>query len=126
MNAHRSVDVRSPRTETSPRVSVLIATRERADQLAGCLPAVLANDYPDFEVVVIDRSSGDESRVVVEALGDVRVRHQRQHGAGLARATRRSRPLAASCLPSPTTTAACRPAGCAASSRSSIETGARG
>ena len=86
MSARRSVDDRSPRTETSPRVSVLIATRERADQLAGCLPAVLANDYPDFEVVVIDQSSGDESRVVVEALGDVRVRYQRQHGAGLSRA----------------------------------------
>ena len=82
----RSVSQGSSLVEKSPRVSVLIATRERADPLAGCLPAVLANDYPDFEMIVIDQSSGDESRVVVEALGDVRVRYQRQHGAGLSRA----------------------------------------
>ena len=70
----------------SPRVSVLIATRERPGQLAACLPLVLANDYPDFELVVVDQSVADESRIAVEALADSRLRYERQHGAGLSRA----------------------------------------
>ncbi|MFF0445519.1 glycosyltransferase [Streptomyces sp. NPDC004609] len=39
-----------------PRTSVVVATRERADQLARALDSLLAQDHPDFEVVVVDNA----------------------------------------------------------------------
>ena len=37
-------------------ISVLIATRERPEQLDACLKSVLASDHKSFEVIVIDQS----------------------------------------------------------------------
>ncbi|MFI6288892.1 glycosyltransferase [Streptomyces sp. NPDC051018] len=39
-----------------PRTSVVVATRERADQLARALDSLLAQDHPDFEIVVVDNA----------------------------------------------------------------------
>ncbi|WP_437058120.1 glycosyltransferase [Streptomyces sp. enrichment culture] len=39
-----------------PAASVVVATRERADQLARALDSLLAQDHPDFEVVVVDNA----------------------------------------------------------------------
>ena len=58
----------SDTTARQPVVSAIICTRDRADDLARCLPTVLANDYPDFEVIVVDQSSTDATQRVVEAL----------------------------------------------------------
>ena len=69
-----------------PKVSVIVCTRDRPHDLARCLPTVLANDYPDFEVIVVDQSATEESRQVAEALADPRLRYHRQHVTGKARA----------------------------------------
>jgi len=39
-----------------PRVSVIVATRERPDSLAACLRSLLRQTYTDFEVVVVDNA----------------------------------------------------------------------
>ncbi len=65
-----------------PRVSVIVATRERPDDLARCLPTILANDYPNFEVVVIDQSTSAASGRVVAANDDSRLRYIRQRRVG--------------------------------------------
>jgi glycosyltransferase involved in cell wall biosynthesis len=62
-----------------PRVSAINCTRDRADDLARCLPTVLANDFPDFEVIVVDQSSTDATQRVVEAPANPRLRYYRQH-----------------------------------------------
>lgn len=67
-------------------VSVVICTRDRPDDLARCLPTLLANDYPDFEVIVVDQSSADASEGVVAAVDGARLRYHRQRGSGKARA----------------------------------------
>jgi O-antigen biosynthesis protein len=36
--------------------SVIICTRDRAERLDSCLTAVLRQDYPDFEVIVVDNA----------------------------------------------------------------------
>ena len=51
--------------EQAPMISVIIPTRDRAEDLAQSLPAVLAIDYPDFEVIVVDQSTSDASERVV-------------------------------------------------------------
>ncbi len=76
----------SDTTTGQPMVSAIICTRDRADDLARCLPSALANDYPHFEVIVVDQSSTDATQQVVEALANPRLRYYRQHVTGKSRA----------------------------------------
>lgn len=65
-----------------PHVSVIIATRDRAADLARCLPTVLANDYPCFDVIVVDQGSGVPGHLPASE----RLRYYRQATKGKARA----------------------------------------
>jgi len=47
--------------ENKPPVSVIICARNEAENLAGFLPSVLGQDYPDYEVIVVNDCSEDES-----------------------------------------------------------------
>lgn len=40
-----------------PRTTVVVATRERADRLGRALDSLLAQDHPDFRVVVVDNAA---------------------------------------------------------------------
>src|SRR6185436_13820088 len=40
-----------------PHVTVVIATKDRAESLATAMASVLANEYPSFDVVVVDNAS---------------------------------------------------------------------
>ena len=56
-------------------VSVVLCTRERPADLAGALASIVALDYRNFEVVVVDNApTSDSTERVVNALGDPRVR----------------------------------------------------
>ncbi|MBC8135425.1 MAG: glycosyltransferase family 2 protein, partial [Fibrella sp.] len=66
--------------QSRPIVSVLICTRNRADELVHALRSVLSNRHTAFEVVVIDQSDDHATRDVVrschaEADGRVSLRH---------------------------------------------------
>jgi glycosyltransferase involved in cell wall biosynthesis len=45
----------------APPASVIICTRDRTERLASCLTAVLRQDYPDFEVIVVDNAPADDA-----------------------------------------------------------------
>lgn len=51
-------------------VSVIVPTRNRAEQLAALLPLLLAQDYPRdaFEILVVDNGSTDHTAQIVEVL----------------------------------------------------------
>ncbi|MFK4151100.1 glycosyltransferase [Streptomyces fungicidicus] len=79
-----------------PYASVVVATRERAGQLARALDSLLAQDHPRFEVVVVDnapvtggtrelveRKYGERVRYVCEPVPGLAVAHNR--GLALAR-----------------------------------------
>ncbi len=57
----------SEATNRPPMISVIIPTRDRSKDLARSLPAVLALDYPDFEVIVIDQSTTDSTEQAVSS-----------------------------------------------------------
>ncbi len=59
-----------------PRVSVLIPTYRYARYLAEAVDSVLAQDFTDFELIISDDCSGDESRQIMEAYAarDPRIR----------------------------------------------------
>jgi glycosyltransferase involved in cell wall biosynthesis len=40
-----------------PTITVIVCTRDRASQLRGALEAILALDYPNFDVLVVDNAS---------------------------------------------------------------------
>lgn len=50
------------------KVSVIIASENEADNLSDNLPLILAQDYPDFEVIVVNNGSTDETDVLLQSL----------------------------------------------------------
>ena len=58
-------------TTDTPPLSVIIVAKDSASDLRKNLPAILDQDYPDYEVIVIyDRSDKDESEDVLKLLQD--------------------------------------------------------
>jgi glycosyltransferase involved in cell wall biosynthesis len=62
-------------TLSSPRITVAIPTRNRPDLLRGCLQSVLDQTFTDFEIVVSDNASTDDTAEVVAAFGDPRIHY---------------------------------------------------
>jgi len=52
------------------KLSVLINNFNYARYLGQCIDSVLSQDYPDFEIVVVDDGSTDDSRQIIAAYGD--------------------------------------------------------
>lgn len=64
------------------KVSVIIPTYNRANLLAEAIDSVLAQSYTDYELIVIDDGSTDDTERVVHSYGD-RVRYYRQINGGV-------------------------------------------
>lgn len=68
----------------APRISVIIPCYNAAATIGACVASVLAVDYQDFEVIVVDDRSTDDSRQIVDALaqadGKVRLLAQERNG----------------------------------------------
>jgi hypothetical protein len=62
---------------TAPVVSVLITTYNRSGLLRRAINSVLMQDFRDYEIVVIDDCSPDDTRNVVASLKDERIRYIR-------------------------------------------------
>jgi len=67
-------------------VSVVIPAYNYARYLPEAIGSVLAQTYPDFEVIVVDDGSTDETRAVVQRFDDPRVRYVWQENQGLSAA----------------------------------------
>jgi glycosyltransferase involved in cell wall biosynthesis len=72
----------------SDHISTVICTRNREDKIGTAIQSVLANDYASFDLTVIDQSTTDATRQVVEPLAaaDPRLRYVHVDEAGLSRA----------------------------------------
>jgi hypothetical protein len=58
-----------------PRFTIIIPTRERAATLEYALRTVTDQDFASLEIIVSDNASTDNTRAVVEANGDPRIRY---------------------------------------------------
>ena len=73
-----------------PAVSIVIPTYNRAPLIGRSIRSVLNQVYQDFELIVVDDSSSDNTRDVLAQFTDTRLRyvcHERTMGAGAARNT---------------------------------------
>lgn len=61
----------------APAVSVLVTTYNRAALLPRAIRSVLEQDFRDFELIVIDDASRDETPDVMRTFSDSRIRHLR-------------------------------------------------
>jgi glycosyltransferase involved in cell wall biosynthesis len=78
----------SERESDQCEISVVIPTRNRRRLLTHALASVLDQRDVEFEVIVIDEGSTDDTTVMVAAMADPRVRlirHERPHGKSTAR-----------------------------------------
>ncbi len=62
-------------TKSNIKFTVIIPTRERADTLESSLKTCTTQDYDNFEIIVSDNLSQDNTREVVEANKDNRIRY---------------------------------------------------
>lgn len=60
----------------SPRVSIILAAKDEERNIEACVGSLLAQDYPDFEVIVADDRSSDQTPAILRRL-------EKQHPARL-------------------------------------------
>ena len=60
---------------SGPTFSIVIPTYNRCELVGGAIRSALAQTYTDFELVVSDNHSADETRSVIETFGDERLRY---------------------------------------------------
>jgi len=78
------------RTEDKPTVSVIIPTYNREQLIARSLKSVLSQTYQDFEIIIVDDGSTDNTEEVVSSFNDDRIRyirHEENKGEAAARNT---------------------------------------
>lgn len=81
------------------RLAIIPATYNRPDMLEMLLKAYLAQDYPDFEIIVADDGSGEETRELVKRYQEIapfRIAHAWQENQGYRAATIRNKAVAMS------------------------------
>ncbi len=78
----------------APRVSILMPTRDQAAYLLDAVDSVIAQDFRDFELLVIDDGSTDASKDLVCSYEDPRIRYVWQSHAGVGAALNRGLTIA--------------------------------
>lgn len=88
----RCQDQREAVQHTGPMVSVVIPTRDRPEMVVECIAAILQQDYPRVEVIVVDnapRSSATADAVQSHFGDEPSVRYLRENRAGISFARNR-------------------------------------
>jgi len=60
-----------------PRISAIITTFNRADMLKHSIKSVLSQSYDDYELLILDNSSKDETQEVVKSFSSAKIRYIR-------------------------------------------------
>ncbi|WP_419996214.1 glycosyltransferase [Streptomyces boninensis] len=81
----------APPADPAARVSVIVATRDRADKLDRALASLLELDHPDYEIVVVDNNPATSATqdLIAKKYAEAGVRHVTEPVPGLAAAHNR-------------------------------------
>ena len=55
--------------EPAPFISVLVPARDEEANITACLESLQQQDYPNYEIVVLDDNSSDSTGAIVEYIG---------------------------------------------------------
>lgn len=80
--------------DSEPLVTVAISTFNRAEFLGESIASVLGQSFKDFELIVVDDGSTDDTQKVLASFSDPRIRVVEQENRGLAAARNRITDLA--------------------------------
>lgn len=72
----------------SPTVSVIIPSYNHAAYIGECIESILAQTFTDFELIIVDDGSPDDSDRVIRGYTDPRIRYHRQPNGGRPALTR--------------------------------------
>jgi GT2 family glycosyltransferase len=75
----------APSLAARPRVSVVVCTYNGGRTLEQCLKSLESLDYPDYEVIVVDDGSTDDTRAIVGRFPAVIAIHQENQGLSVGR-----------------------------------------
>jgi len=74
----------SPRVRSTPWITVVISTRDRGDTVCQAIETLLLNDYPHFDLIVVDQSENSAtSESVTPFLDDPRLRYFKTFSRGV-------------------------------------------
>ena len=84
---NRNIEVHQDSKENKPLVSVITPVYNGGDYIGQAIENVLSQDYPNFELIIIDDGSTDNTKEVVLRYDDKRIRylHQENNGVSSAR-----------------------------------------
>lgn len=71
-------------------ISIVIPTYNRASTLKRCIKSLLDQTYSDFEIIIVDDNSNDNSEAIIKSINDPRIKylkHKKNLGANAARNT---------------------------------------
>ncbi len=84
--------LRTDFVEKAPHVTVVVPTRDRPRQVEGCLRSLLALEYPNFEIVVVDNGStttATDDLIATQFAEEPRLRYVREIRGGVSLARNR-------------------------------------
>jgi glycosyltransferase involved in cell wall biosynthesis len=61
--------------ENIPGVSIIVCTYNHASYIDKCIKGILSQTFQDFELIIIDDGSTDNTREIVESFDDPRIRY---------------------------------------------------
>ncbi|MEM6601525.1 MAG: glycosyltransferase [Verrucomicrobiota bacterium] len=69
----------------APYVSIVVCSYNGADTLKECLQALQQQNYPRYEIIVVNDGSTDHTREILQDFADIRIIHQENAGLSVAR-----------------------------------------
>jgi glycosyltransferase involved in cell wall biosynthesis len=70
-----------------PKISAIICTHNREKYLGAAIDSLLAQDFPDYEIIVVDNASSDRTREIVQTRPSVKYVYEPVTGLSVARNT---------------------------------------
>jgi chlorobactene glucosyltransferase len=69
IRSHAAIEP-APVPREAPELSIIVPARNEARQIEQCVRSLLAQDYPHFEVIVVDDRSHDDTAAIVSRLAE--------------------------------------------------------
>jgi len=73
-------------SESQPYFSVIVPAYNRADTIMRTIDSLLAQSYKNFEIIIADDGSSDNTAEIIQAIEDPRLRYFYQNNAGVSAA----------------------------------------